>query len=87
MKALRVGVCLLIAFTGVLGFASEPAAAVDPLSSVAGLLAQEHQHSRPSTPPLSLAELKQHLWPTILKSGWLCVVSQSPRHECAAPGR
>ena len=24
MKALRVGICLVIAFTGVLGFASEP---------------------------------------------------------------
>src|ERR1700733_10789325 len=58
MKALRAGVWLLIAFSGVLGFASEPGADVDPLSSVTGLLAQEHQHSRPSTPPLSLTELE-----------------------------
>src|SRR5580700_5769850 len=58
MKALRVGVCLLIAFRGALGFASEPAADVDPFSGVTGLLAQEHQHSRPSTPPMSLAELE-----------------------------
>ena len=58
MKALRVGVCLLIAFTGVLGFASEPAAEADPLSGVTGLLAQEHRHSRPSTPPMSRAELE-----------------------------
>jgi hypothetical protein len=58
MKALRVGVCLLIAFSGALGFASEPAADVDPFSGVTGLLAQDHRHSRPSTPPLSLAELE-----------------------------
>ena len=58
MKALRAGVCLLIAFSGVPGFASEPGADVDPLSGVTGLLAQEHQHSRTSTPPLSLTELE-----------------------------
>ena len=58
MKALRVGVRLLIIFSGVLGFAGEPAADVDPWSGVTGLLAQEHQHSRPSTPPLSLTELE-----------------------------
>ena len=58
MKALRVGVRLLIIFSGVLGFAGEPAADVDPWSGVTGLLAQEHQHSRPSTTPLSLAELE-----------------------------
>jgi hypothetical protein len=34
MKALRVGISLLTAFTGVLGFASEPAADVDPLSDL-----------------------------------------------------
>src|ERR1700674_3454505 len=58
MEALRVGVFLLIAFPGVLGFASEPPADVDPLSGVTGLLAQDHQHSRPSTPPLNLTELE-----------------------------
>src|SRR5580765_7002584 len=58
MKALRIGICLVITFTGVRGFASEPATDVDPLSGVIGLLAQEHQHSRPSTPPLSLTELE-----------------------------
>src|SRR5258708_34103956 len=58
MKALRLGICLLIAFSGARGFASEPAADPDPLSGVTGLLAQEHQHSRPSTPPMSLAELE-----------------------------
>ena len=40
MKALRAGVCLLIAFSGVPGFASEPGADVDPLSGVTGLLAR-----------------------------------------------
>src|ERR1035441_9492141 len=58
MKALRVCTCLLIACSGVPGFASGPGADADPLSGVTGLLAQEHQHSRPSTPPLSLAELE-----------------------------
>src|ERR1039458_6166330 len=58
MKALRVGICLLIACTGARGFASEPVADADPLSGVTGLLAQEHQHSRPNTPPMSLAELE-----------------------------
>ena len=58
MKALHVCVCLLIACSGVLGSASEPAADADPLYGVTGLLAQEHQHSRPSTPPMSLAELE-----------------------------
>ena len=58
MKALRLGICLVITFTGVLGFASDPATDVDPLSGVTGLLAQEHQHSRSSTPPLSLTELE-----------------------------
>ena len=58
MKALRVGVCLLIAFIGVLGFAGEPGAEVDPLSSVTGLLTQEHRHSRPSSPPVSLVDLE-----------------------------
>jgi hypothetical protein len=38
--------------------ASEPAADADPLSGVTGLLAQKHQHSRTSTPPMSLAELE-----------------------------
>jgi len=58
MKALRLGICLLIAFSGARGFASEPAADGDPWSRVTGLLVQEHPHSRPSTPPLSLAELE-----------------------------
>src|SRR5258706_14674144 len=58
MKALRVGVCLLIAFSGVLGLAGEPGADVDPLSGVTGLLTQEHRHSRPSSPPMSLVELE-----------------------------
>ncbi len=58
MKVLRLCVCLLIAFSGALGFANEPVADADPLSGVTGLLAQEHQHSRPSTPPMSLAELE-----------------------------
>jgi outer membrane protein TolC len=40
------------------GFASGPGADDDPLSRVTGLLAQEHQHSRRSTPPMSLAELE-----------------------------
>src|ERR1022692_4869099 len=58
MKALRLCTCLLIACSGVPGFASGPGADADPLSGVIGLLTQEHQHSRPSTPPLSLAELE-----------------------------
>lgn len=58
MKALRVTLCLLIAFSTARGFASESAADADPLSSVTGLLAQKHEHSRPSTPPMSLAELE-----------------------------
>ena len=58
MKALRVVLCLLIAFSGTAGFASEPAADTDPFSGVVGLLAQQHQHSRPSTSPMSLAELE-----------------------------
>ena len=58
MKALRLCISLLIAFSGASGFASEPAADADPLSGVTGLLAQEHRHSRPSTPPMSLAELE-----------------------------
>ena len=58
MKVLHASICLLISFTGVLGFANEPAAEVDPLSGVTGLLAQEHQHPRPSAPPMSLAELE-----------------------------
>ena len=58
MKALDLCISLLIAFSGASGFASEPVADADPLSGVAGLLAQEHQHSRPSTPSLSLAELE-----------------------------
>jgi outer membrane protein TolC len=47
----------MIAFSGARSLASEQAAA-DPWSGVTGLLAQEHQHSRPSTPPLSLTELE-----------------------------
>src|SRR5713226_6328879 len=58
MKVLRVGIYLLIAFSGAPGFAAEPAAATDPLSGVAALLTQEHQHPRPSTPPMSLAQLE-----------------------------
>ena len=58
MKALHAVLCLLIAFSGTAGFASELAADTDPLSGVTGLLAQEHRHSRPSTPPMSLAELE-----------------------------
>jgi hypothetical protein len=58
MKVLRLGICLLVVFSGARGFASEPAADADPWSGVTGLLAQEHQHSRPSTPPMSLAELE-----------------------------
>jgi outer membrane protein, heavy metal efflux system len=58
MKALHVVLCLLIGSSGTAGFASEPAADTDPLSGVTGLLAQEHRHSRPSTPPMSLAELE-----------------------------
>ena len=66
MKALRLSICLLIAFSGARSFASEPAAGADPLSAdplagVTGLLAQEHQHSRPSTlptPAMTLAELE-----------------------------
>src|SRR5258708_20597235 len=58
MKALRVGVCVLSGWSGVLGFASEPGADVDPLSGVTGLLTQEHRHSRPSSPPMSLADLE-----------------------------
>src|ERR1700731_2698899 len=58
MKALRVCTCLLIAFSGARGRASEPAADADPWSGVTGLLTQEHQHPRPSAPPMSLAELE-----------------------------
>src|SRR5712692_947079 len=58
MKVLRVGIYLLIAFSGAPGFAAQPAAATDPLSGVAALLTQEHQHPRPSTPPMSLAQLE-----------------------------
>jgi hypothetical protein len=58
MKALRVGVCLLVAFSGARAFASGPAADTGPLPGITGLLAQEHQHSRPSTSPMSLAELE-----------------------------
>src|ERR1700693_4298779 len=58
MKVLRLGICLMIAFSGERGFASEPVADTEPLSGVIGLLAQEHRHSRPSTPPMSLAELE-----------------------------
>src|SRR5450755_4284126 len=58
MKALHVYICLLIACGGVSGFASGRDADDDPLSGVTGLLAQEHQHSRSSTPPMSLAELE-----------------------------
>ncbi len=58
MKALRVCTCLLIACSGVPGFASGPGADEVPLSGVTGLLTQEHQHSRPSTPPMSLTELE-----------------------------
>jgi hypothetical protein len=47
MKGLRVGTCLLIALSGVCGFAAEPAAGNDPLSGVAPLLAEEHLHHRP----------------------------------------
>src|SRR5260370_4131048 len=57
-KALRLGVCLLIALSGACGFGSEPAAGSDSPFGVTGILAQEHQHSRPSTPPMSLAELE-----------------------------
>jgi cobalt-zinc-cadmium efflux system outer membrane protein len=58
MKALRLNICLLIAFSGARCFASDPGAVPDPLSGVTGLLAQAHQHSRPSTPAMSLAELE-----------------------------
>ena len=59
MKALRVGVCLLVAFSGARAFASEPAADAGPLPGITGRLAPEHQRSRPSTsPPMSLAELE-----------------------------
>jgi len=39
-------------------FASEPAADAGRLLGITGLLAEEHQHSRPSTSPMSLAELE-----------------------------
>jgi hypothetical protein len=58
MKALRVGVCLLVAFSGARAFGSEPAADAGRLLGITGLLAEEHQHSRPSTSPMSLAELE-----------------------------
>jgi len=58
MRALRLGIWLLIAFIGARGFASEPVADADPLSRVTDLLTQEHRHSRPSTPPMSLVELE-----------------------------
>ena len=38
MKALRVGVCLLIAFSGARGFASEPAADADRLLALLAFL-------------------------------------------------
>src|SRR5260370_2400251 len=57
-KALRLGVCLLIALSGACGFGSELAADPDPLSGVTGLVAEEDQASRPSAPPMSLAELE-----------------------------
>ena len=58
MKALCAGICLLISFSSGRAFANEPAADADSFSAVTGLLAQEHQHSRPSTPPMGLAELE-----------------------------
>ena len=58
MKALHLSICLLIAFGGSRAFASEPAADADPWSGVAGLLAQDHRHSRASSPPMSLADLE-----------------------------
>ena len=58
MKALRVCICLLVACGGAPGFASGQGADNDPLYGVTNLLAQKHQHSRPSTPPMSLAELE-----------------------------
>ncbi|MGB9202949.1 MAG: hypothetical protein WCB94_03130, partial [Terriglobales bacterium] len=58
MKALHLSICLLIAFSGARSFANEPAADADPWSGVTGLLAHEHRHSRPSSQPMSLAELE-----------------------------
>jgi hypothetical protein len=58
MNAIGVGICLLIASSGARAFANEPVAEADPLSGVTGLLAQEHRHSRPSTPPMNLAQLE-----------------------------
>ena|SRR5215510_257306 len=58
MKALRVILCLLSTFSTARGFASEAPSDADPLSGVTGLLAQTHQHSRPSIPPMSLTELE-----------------------------
>src|SRR5581483_1336421 len=58
MKALHIGLFLLITLSCSRGYADDPASAPDPLSGVTGLLVQEHQHSRPSTPPMSLAELE-----------------------------
>ncbi|HYL13676.1 MAG TPA: TolC family protein [Terriglobales bacterium] len=57
MKGLSLALCSLIIF-GALAYAAEPAAGADPLSDVSTLLAQEHQHPRPSTPPMSLTELE-----------------------------
>jgi cobalt-zinc-cadmium efflux system outer membrane protein len=60
MKALRVVLCLLAIWGAVHAFAAEsPGVGPDPLAAVADLLAQEHQHPRPTTPPLTLAELEK----------------------------